>query len=63
MDENVLSYLGMRKHQDEDNNWREISELEELRNIRQTRTSTRQIQIQWGTTGILIKEERHYESL
>lgn len=63
MDESVASYLGKRKKQDVDERWREIIELEALRNIRQRRSSTRMIQIRWSDTAILIAEERHYESL
>jgi len=63
MDESIVSYLGVRKLQDVDEQWNEIIELEALRNIRLRRSSTRMIQIRWGDSAILITEERHYESL
>ena len=63
MDENVLSYLGVKEENHIKSSWLEIAELEQLRDIRHSRSSTRLFQIPWGATSVLIGEERHYESI
>lgn len=63
MDENITSYLGIKEETTLINNWYEIAELEQLRNIRQSVSSTRLYKIRWGALSVLIGEEHHYESV
>ena len=64
MDENITSYLGIKEETTLiKNNWYEIAELEQLRSIRQTVSSTRLYKIRWGSLSVLIGEEHHYESI
>lgn len=63
MDDNVLSYLGIKHNEPHSSSWSEIVELEQLRNIRKTVTSTRLYKIQWGVLSVLIGEEHHYGSI
>lgn len=63
MDDNVLSYLGVKSEEFRNEEWVELSSLEQVRDIVARSSSTCEYQVHWGFSPVIIGEERHHEEI